>query len=102
MLLSSDGASDTCKCYCFFLVTDIDECLTVTCLNGGTCINEIGGFRCDCPPGFRGDTCGIGITYYFIFENIVFDDTIRLVLVSDTADVFVMLQKFIGSGKGSK
>ena len=46
--------------YGCFLFLDIDECLSVTCLNGGTCINEIGGFRCECPPGFRGDTCGIG------------------------------------------
>lgn len=42
--------------------SDIDECLTVSCLNGGTCINEIGGFRCECPSGYRGDTCGIGET----------------------------------------
>ena len=44
--------------YQFF--PDIDECLSVSCLNGGTCINLQGGFMCECPPGFRGDTCGIG------------------------------------------
>ena len=31
------------------------------CLNGGTCINEVGSYRCECPPGFRGDNCAIDI-----------------------------------------
>ena len=44
----------------FDLFIDIDECLSISCLNGGTCINLVGGFMCECPPGFRGDTCGIG------------------------------------------
>ena len=38
----------------------IDECLSVTCLNGGTCIDLQGGYRCECPPGFQGDTCESG------------------------------------------
>ncbi|XP_061164593.1 protein crumbs-like isoform X2 [Saccostrea echinata] len=32
--------------------TDIDECETVTCENGGTCINEINAYTCNCSPGW--------------------------------------------------
>jgi len=45
---------------CVLCVSDLDECLTVTCLNGGTCINQIGGYVCECPPGYKGDTCAFG------------------------------------------
>ncbi len=31
---------------------------TESMLNGGTCIsNNIGGFTCQCPPGYRGQRC---------------------------------------------
>lgn len=31
--------------------TDIDECVAVTCHNGGTCINQINSYTCNCTPG---------------------------------------------------
>lgn len=27
------------------------------CLNGATCVNTVGGYRCDCPEGFEGQNC---------------------------------------------
>ncbi|XP_047739052.1 fibrillin-1 [Hyalella azteca] len=51
----------TCKCLpgftskgedgCF----DIDECAKKPCGSGAICVNEIGSFKCECPPGTRGD-----------------------------------------------
>nr|XP_034320081.1 protein jagged-1 isoform X1 [Crassostrea gigas] len=37
--------------------TDIDECLSNPCQNGGTCINNDGSFTCMCPDGWRGTLC---------------------------------------------
>lgn len=39
--------------------TDINECLTATCHNGGTCLDAINGFKCVCPAGYTGSTCQI-------------------------------------------
>ena len=46
--------------FCFLLL-DVNECLNLdACLNGGTCRNLIGSYRCECPPGWFGDQCELG------------------------------------------
>lgn len=40
--------------------TDIDECSGDPCEHSGTCIDLVGGFRCECPPEWTGDVCDIG------------------------------------------
>ncbi|XP_012936519.1 uncharacterized protein LOC101859925 [Aplysia californica] len=38
--------------------TDINECETTTCQNGGTCVQEAPpNVRCDCPQRYKGDRC---------------------------------------------
>lgn len=39
---------------------DIDECSGGPCEHGGTCIDLVGGFRCECPPEWTGDVCQVG------------------------------------------
>uniref|UniRef100_A0A8B9R982 Notch receptor 3 n=1 Tax=Astyanax mexicanus TaxID=7994 RepID=A0A8B9R982_ASTMX len=41
-----------------------DDCATPTrprgtpkCQNNGTCVDRVGGYRCNCPPGYTGDRC---------------------------------------------
>lgn len=52
-----------CKCRAFtgdLCDYDIDECLSnAPCLNGGTCINEIGSYRCICPLNMTGIHCNL-------------------------------------------
>ena len=36
---------------------DINECETVPCQNGSTCLNTYGGYTCLCPPFFKGPFC---------------------------------------------
>ncbi|CAK8688751.1 unnamed protein product [Clavelina lepadiformis] len=36
---------------------DINDCASNPCENGGTCIDRIQGFECQCPPGYTGDNC---------------------------------------------
>lgn len=42
------------------LILDIDECADDPCEHGGTCIDLVGGFRCECPPEWSGDLCQVG------------------------------------------
>lgn len=36
---------------------NIDDCIGVTCKNGGTCIDKLDSYECACHPGFYGDKC---------------------------------------------
>ena len=40
--------------------TDIDDCETTPCLNGGTCQDELNDFSCTCAVGFTGKDCSVG------------------------------------------
>lgn len=41
---------------------DIDDCANRTCANGGSCVDGINKYRCDCAVGFTGDHCETGKT----------------------------------------
>ncbi|XP_048247790.1 CD109 antigen-like isoform X2 [Haliotis rufescens] len=44
------------------LKTDINECfISQPCRNGGTCVDEIPGFKCYCPPHYTGKVCEINL-----------------------------------------
>lgn len=40
---------------------DPDECVDIRpCHNGATCVNQAGGYVCQCPPEWTGKDCNIG------------------------------------------
>lgn len=39
---------------------DINECVNHTCSNGGSCIDGINNYSCNCPVGFTGNFCDLG------------------------------------------
>lgn len=41
-------------------VSDVNECASQPCQNGGTCTHGVNSFRCQCPAGFGGPTCETG------------------------------------------
>ena len=43
--------------------TDEDECASEPCFNGGTCIDSINSFTCDCADGFTGSLCKTGLFF---------------------------------------
>jgi len=36
---------------------NVNECESSPCLNGGTCIDEVNSFRCQCPDGYYDQLC---------------------------------------------
>ena len=57
-----------------FLFLDIDDCQPNPCLNGGTCVDGLNSFTCDCINGFIGSNCSIS-------KLVVFDSFMCLVLI---------------------
>lgn len=41
--------------------SEIDECESDPCFNGGTCLDMLDGFHCECPPGFTASQCEVDI-----------------------------------------
>ena len=39
------------------LYTDIDECATNPCQNGGVCLDDVNGYNCTCEAGYTGLDC---------------------------------------------
>lgn len=46
---------------------NIDECASQPCLNGGSCLDHVNDFTCNCSPQFMGTTCNE--TYNPCVEN---------------------------------
>ena len=46
-----------------FSTTDIDECVNHMCSNGGSCVDGVNNYSCNCQPGFTGDRCQTGRNY---------------------------------------
>ena len=44
----------------YVLFSDIDECLSLPCAYGSTCVDLVGGYSCNCPPGREGRNCDKG------------------------------------------
>ena len=42
-------------------VEPTNDCVDEPCINGGVCIDGVGGFKCDCAEGFSGVTCAENI-----------------------------------------
>ena len=39
---------------------DIIDCVINACVNGGSCVDGVNSYTCNCEDGFTGDHCEIG------------------------------------------
>ena len=44
----------------YFVLKDIDECVNHTCQNGGSCLDGVNNYSCNCLPGYTGSLCETG------------------------------------------
>ncbi len=40
---------------------NVDDCRRQPCQNNSPCVDLVGGYECNCRPGFAGQLCDIGI-----------------------------------------
>ena len=52
--------------------TDMDECSSNPCFNGGTCVDQVNGYVCNCQSGYGGTRCQTS-------EHFAYFDVIQLV-----------------------
>ena len=53
-----------------FPCADVDECVSAPCQNGGTCVDQVNGYLCQCAPGYTDLQCQTGKTFCFVFKRI--------------------------------
>lgn len=71
-----------------YIFPDVNECLTRPCLNGGTCQNLPGSYKCKCKPGFLGRRCETGnLKGYFFLNHLPFEYYLLWLNVSATSDL---------------
>ena len=46
--------------FIFIFISDINECISSPCQNGGYCWDHVNNYTCDCQPGYVGYNCQIG------------------------------------------
>lgn len=60
-LLQNSGSSFSCVCNPGFgglrCDTNVNECSSNPCQNGGTCVDGINGYNCQCTGTFSGSNC---------------------------------------------
>ena len=54
----------------YFFFADIDYCETSTCDNGGTCIDGIDDYTCECQEGYTGSNCETGKCFSIVSSEI--------------------------------
>ena len=47
------------------IVEDVDECLSIPCSNGGTCLDFLNNYHCACVDGYNGTHCELGMHVCF-------------------------------------
>ena len=60
--------------------SDYDDCVGVTCQNGGTCVDGVNSYTCNCVAGYTGSDCSSGtvtfdlyfLSYLFLNLNLLF------------------------------
>lgn len=88
-----------------FCEIDVDECENNPCMNGATCINEAGSFRCLCPPELK--SCGDPLYSNFSISNLIYNASLEmkilaLVLILALAGIMICFCCYICCCRGRR
>lgn len=53
------------------IISEINECISSPCQNGGNCHDQINQYNCSCLPGFNGTHCENGFYYIIIYYQLL-------------------------------
>ena len=56
-----------------YFVSDVDECSSNPCENGGTCIDGINEYSCQCVAGYTGLNCETGSSFSLFIKTIIYN-----------------------------
>ena len=60
------SGSTVVLCQLHKIISTHTECRSFPCQNGGTCVNEISGYKCQCAIGYSGTSCQNGTKHFYI------------------------------------
>ena len=65
-------------------ITDVDECVSGPCQNGGSCVDGVDSYECNCSDGWAGENCETSnyTPQQFSFDILSFSDEICQDVVS--------------------
>ena len=70
--------------FSFVLFTDINECVSNPCENGGTCQDAVNHYTCDCVTGYTGEECETGRVNILMLSVSIFYINIKKFLFLST------------------
>lgn len=47
--------------------TDVDECVSEPCMNGGVCVNHVNSFQCVCDLNHSGVHCQVDVSDFYVY-----------------------------------
>ena len=55
----------------FLCISDINECSSSPCENGGSCTDSVNGYTCSCVLSYTGKHCETGENFYLLLLTLI-------------------------------
>ena len=79
----------------FFLLTEINECLSSPCMNDATCTDNVNSYTCTCADGYTGTNCETGMSNIHRSVYYMYHQFIQKSMNADPIHVWIILHVVI-------